>query len=186
MDRCSGFICGRDLLTTARLPLCQYLLFEELFAELVRCYGRWNFLQEEIDVSTEASKVVNAAGLEKGNTCGTLDGPMNHSLPTSSFAPEVADVSAGFGLVDLPLCLFSSSAEESAIFRRLSTGEDTEDVLRLLLAAGAYRSIERCLFLSLCLGGVRLLVGGKGAGESRSLLRLRLRLRLLRWYLPFR
>ena len=105
---------------------------------------------------------------------------MNQSLPTSSFAPEVADVSFGFGLVGMRLCLFSSSAEESAILRRLSAGEDTEEVLRRLLPAGAYRSIERCLFLSRCLGGVELLVGGRDAGESRYLLRLRLRLRLRR------
>ncbi len=98
-------------------------------------------------------------------------------LPTSSLAPAAKDASAGFGLVDLGWCLFSSSAEESAILRRLSAGEDTEEVLRLLLPAGAYRSIERCLFLFLCLGGVGLLVGGKGTGESRSLLRLGLGLR---------
>ena len=60
-------------------------------------------------------------------------------LPTSSsLAPVVKDASAGFGLVDLGwLCLFSSSAEESAILRRLSVGEDTEEVLRRLLPAGA-------------------------------------------------
>ena len=110
---------------------------------------------------------------EKRNTCGVFERTYE-SLPTSSLAP---DASAGFGLVDLGWCLFSSSAEESAILRRLSVGEDTEEELRRLLPAGAYRSIERCLFLFLSFGGVRLLVGGKGTGESRSLLRLRLRLR---------
>ena len=114
---------------------------------------------------------------KKENTCGVFKRTYE-LLPTSSLAPVAEeDASAGFGLVDLGWCLFSSSAEESAILRRLSAGEDTEELLRLLLPAGAYRSIERCLFRFLCLGGVGLLVGGKGTGESRSLLRLRLGLR---------
>lgn len=99
------------------------------------------------------------------------------SLPTSSLAPAVAaETSAGKvdeALFDLGLlCLLSSSAEESAILRRLSAGEETEEeVLRLLLAAGAYRSIERCLFLSLWRTGVGLLVRGAGAaGENCSVL----------------
>ncbi len=100
------------------------------------------------------------------------------SLPTSSLAPAVADTAAGKGLIDLRFCLLSSSAEESAILRRLAAGEEIEEVFRLLLAAGAYRSIDRCLFLSRCRTGVGLLLRDAGAGESRSLLRVRLRLRL--------
>lgn len=72
----------------------------------------------------------------------------------------------------------SSFAEESAVLRRLSTGEDTDELLRPLLPAGAYLCKERRLFRSLCLGGVGLLLNGAGAGESRFLLRLRLGLGL--------
>lgn len=90
---------------------------------------------------------------KRKNTCGVFKRTYE-LLPTSSLASVVEDASAGFGLVDLGWCLFSSSAEESAILRRLSAGEDTEDELRLLLPAGAYRCIERCLFLFLSLGGV--------------------------------
>ena len=60
-------------------------------------------------------------------------------LPTSSLAPAlVADTSAGRdglrGLI-LRFCLLSSPTEESAILRRLSAGEELEEVLRLRLAA---------------------------------------------------
>lgn len=48
--------------------------------------------------------------------------------------------------------LFASSSEESAVLCRFSTGEETEEVLRRLLAAGAYLSMDRRLFLSRCLG----------------------------------
>lgn len=48
--------------------------------------------------------------------------------------------------------LFASSSEESAVLRRFSTGEETEEVLRRLLAAGAYLCMERRLFLSRCRG----------------------------------
>lgn len=56
-------------------------------------------------------------------------------------------------------------------------GEDTEEVFRLLLPAGAYLCIERCLFLSLRLSGLGLLLMGTTAG---LLLRTPLRLRLWR------
>ena len=102
------------------------------------------------------------------------------SLPTSSLARPGAETLANGGLVDLRLCLLSSSAEESAILRRLSAGGETEEVLRLLLAAGAYLSMERCLFLSLCRTGVGLLLRGAVTGESRSMLTLRLRMGLRR------
>ena len=43
------------------------------------------------------------------------------------------------------LSLVSSSAEESAILRRFSAGEETEEVLRLRLPPGTYLSSERFL-----------------------------------------
>ena len=104
-------------------------------------------------------------------------------LPTSSLAPAVADTSAGKGLTDL--CLLSSSVGDSAVLRRFPAGDETEEVLRLLLAAGAYLCIERCLFLSLCRTEVGLRLRGAGVGDSRSLLRLRLRLRMGLWRRPY-
>ena len=101
-------------------------------------------------------------------------------LPTSSVLTNLAGA-AGVSLTLLTGsrgCLLSSSVEGSAVLRRFSTGEDTDDVFRLLLPAGAYLSIERCLFLSLRRSGLRLLLGlARGRLLPRSLLRLRLRLR---------
>ncbi len=98
------------------------------------------------------------------------------SLPTSWVLCATVGVFFGLTLLGSGGFLLSSSAEESAILRRLSTGEDTEDVFRLLLPAGAYLCIERCLFLSLCLSGsgLALPVVRTGLGP-RSLLRLRRR-----------
>lgn len=70
-------------------------------------------------------------------------------------------------------CLVPSSPEESALFRRLSGGDDTEEVLRLRLPGGSYRCAERRLFTSLFRAGLGLLLGASGGGESRPLLRLR-------------
>lgn len=73
--------------------------------------------------------------------------------------------------------MFPSPPEESAVLRRFSMGVDTEEVFRLLLPAGAYLCIERCLFLSLRLSGLGLLLMGTTAGLLlRTPLRLRLRL----------
>ena len=60
-------------------------------------------------------------------------------LLTSSLAPAVAAVTSvnTGGSFDTRLCLLSSSAEESAIFLRLSMGGVVEELLRLRLAAGA-------------------------------------------------
>ncbi len=98
------------------------------------------------------------------------------ALPTSWVLFARLGVFSGLVLLACGGFLLSSSAEESAVLRRLSTGEDTEDVLRLLLPAGAYLCIERCLFLSLCLSGpgLALVVVWAGLG-ARSLLRLRRR-----------
>ena len=98
------------------------------------------------------------------------------SLPTSA----CLSASAGRVFDLMPFGSVSSSAEESAVLRRLSTGEDTDELLRLLLPAGAYLCKERRLLRSLCLGGVGLLLTGAGAGLSCSLPRLRLELRLRR------
>lgn len=76
--------------------------------------------------------------------------------------------------------MIPSSPEESAILRRFSLGEDIEELLRLLLPAGAYLCIERCRFLSLRLSGVRLLLGAKGTVPVRRCSPLRLRLGLWR------
>ena len=43
----------------------------------------------------------------------------------------------------------ASISEESALLRRVSTGEETEEVFRRLRAAGAHLSKDRRLFLSL-------------------------------------
>lgn len=98
------------------------------------------------------------------------------SLPTSWLL--AGEFGASFGLallVGSGACLFTSSPEESAILRRLSVGEDTDEVLRLLLAAGAYLCMERCLFLSFLLSGLRVLFDAVTLGlMSRSLVRLRL------------
>ena len=75
--------------------------------------------------------------------------------------------------------LFVSSSEESAVLCRFSTGEETEEVLRRLLAAGAYLWIERRLFRSRCLGKLETL-SGAFAGALLIECRLRLRLRLRR------
>ena len=80
----------------------------------------------------------------------------------------------------MPFGSVSSSAEESAVLRRLSTGEDTDEELRLLLPAGAYLCKERRRFRSFFIGDVGLLLVGTGAGESPSLLRLRLARGLIR------
>jgi hypothetical protein len=77
--------------------------------------------------------------------------------PTSSSSSLAISASAGPRLAGRSEP--SSSAEALAVFRRLSSGEVTEEVLRLLLAAGAHLSNDRRLF--------------------RSLLALRLLLRLL-------
>ncbi len=67
---------------------------------------------------------------------------LHESLPTSSAG------AAGFSGLELTgsgfISLASSSAE-SAVLRRFSTGEETEEVLRLRLPPGTYRSIERFL-----------------------------------------
>lgn len=98
------------------------------------------------------------------------------SLPTSSLWS--AEGCAAFGLailVGAGAGVFLSSPEESAGLRRFSAGEDTEEVLRLLLPAGAYLGIERCLFLSLRLSGLRLLLRAPRIGLlPRSRLELRL------------
>ena len=134
-------------------------------------------------------KLRTERGREGPNT--TSSHTLYESLPTSWVLSATADDSifsgpavfgsgGGFLLSGFGVFLLSSSAEESAvILRRFSTGEDTEDVLRLLLAAGAYRCIERCLFLSLCLlcSGLLLAVSRRAGLGSRSLLLLRLRLR---------
>ena len=93
------------------------------------------------------------------------------SLSSTSFMVSSSRLSAAFGLGD---CLRGSSSEESAVFRRFSLGEDeeTEDVFRLLRAAGAYLGSDRLLFWSLA--GPRLLL------LLRLLLELKLGLRRLR------
>jgi len=101
------------------------------------------------------------------------------SLPTSSFPFVLGRMVCDFSELLLSRyrddgCLLSSSAEESAVLRRLSTGEETDEVFRLLLPAGAYLSIDRCLFLSLRLLGLLLRLGlRRGRLCSRLLLRLR-------------
>lgn len=81
---------------------------------------------------------------------------IQESLPTSSFLLSLAGVLFKPLPMDLEGCLLVSSAEESAVLSRFSIGEETEEVLRRLLAAGAYRCIDRCLFLSRCLRGLVL------------------------------
>ena len=105
------------------------------------------------------------------------------SLPTSSLLRATDAAASGCSeRASLPF----SSPEESAILRRLSTGEDAEDVFLRLRPAGAYLSMERCLLLSLCRtglllrrrGGLLLRLGSlRGRLRWRSLLRLRLGLR---------
>jgi hypothetical protein len=73
--------------------------------------------------------------------------------------------------------LLSSTSELSALLFLVSLGEETEDVLRLLLA-GAYLCIERRLFLSrlmlrlLLLDGLRRRLRGGVKLRSRLLLRV--------------
>ena len=110
------------------------------------------------------------------------------SLPTSSLWSAEGCVAFGLALLaGAGARVFLSSPEESAVLRRFSTGEDTEEVLRLLLPAGSYLGIERCLFLSLRLSGLGLLLKARRIGLlPRSRLELRLRLRLRRrssWFL---
>lgn len=103
------------------------------------------------------------------------------SLPTSSFLPARAFSALGLAVLSrLGASVIPSSPEESAILRRFSVGEDTEELLRLLLPAGAYLCIERCRFLSLLLSGVRLLLGATGTGPAPRCSPIRLRLRLWR------
>lgn len=85
------------------------------------------------------------------------------SLPTSSVGARF-ELAFGFSVF---LSLLPSSAEESAILRRFSTGEETEEVLRLRRAPGTYLAIDRFL-------------GRLGLGEPRriDLLGIGLRLRL--------
>ena len=59
--------------------------------------------------------------------------PTSSSLPSAAGARAVAFVDAFLGLGSV----VSDSRGESAILRLLSSGEDTEEVFRLLRAAGA-------------------------------------------------
>ena len=72
------------------------------------------------------------------------------SLPTSSVAGLPSRIVTSFGLMllfEVDLCgLRLSGVDESAFLRLLSSGEETEEVLRLRLPAGAYLSIDRRLF----------------------------------------
>lgn len=81
---------------------------------------------------------------------------IQESLPTSSSLLSLAGVLLKLLPMGLGGCLLVSSAEESAVLCRFPTGEETEELLRRLLAAGAYRCIDRCLFLSRCLPGLGL------------------------------
>lgn len=81
-----------------------------------------------------------------------------------------------FSIGDLERCEVPSSS--SAIFRRLSPGADTEDVLRLLRPAWLYLSSERRRPLSFL--GLRLRLRLLGLRRRRWRWRLSLRLRVNR------
>ncbi|GAD99472.1 hypothetical protein PVAR5_8187 [Paecilomyces variotii No. 5] len=74
---------------------------------------------------------------------------------------------------------FAISSSESAILCRFSVGTDTEEVLRRLRAAGAYLSMDRRLFLSVSLLGVRLRLRERSRRGLALTVRVRPRLRLL-------
>lgn len=67
------------------------------------------------------------------------------SLPTSSAGAAAFSGLESTGLYIGLLFLDASSAQESAVLRLFSPGEEIEDVLRLRLAPGTYLSIERFL-----------------------------------------
>src|SRR6266536_51300 len=78
---------------------------------------------------------------------------------TDSGCPPVIDSSsAGLGARAVGDCfVVASISEESALLRRFSMGEETEDVFRRLRPAGAYLSNDRRLFLSPLGPGLRLI-----------------------------